>query len=188
MAIPALMFLGVLLGSNGRPEAAGRRPLLRAGAVAMATLCAALFATSAVLPSLSASKANQALVEAAGSPSQVAQAQSTAQLASRLDPLSDAGLRVEATVAGRRGEFTRARQLLVLATERNPSDITAWSQLTVTELVLHDKRAALQARRRATALDPIGGRLQETVAQPRAGNALRTTPPRKSATARPVSR
>lgn len=69
-----------------------------------------VFALSAVLPSLAASEASSAIVQAASSaPGALCSAQSSATLASSLDPLSDAGLRAEATVALHRGCLARAR-------------------------------------------------------------------------------
>ncbi len=95
ITLPALLFLGVLVASpepvrRAVASASGRGA--RAVALMALTLCACVFALSAALPSLAASKASRALVEASGSASEVKDAQSTAQLASRLDPLSRRGL------------------------------------------------------------------------------------------------
>ena len=106
VTLPALVFLGVLCGSSGRVVvAARRRGAPRGSGSPRSTLGVCVVVISDVLPSLAASKASAAIVEAAGSASSVQDAQATAVLASRLDPLSDAGLLAEATIAARRGEL-----------------------------------------------------------------------------------
>jgi O-Antigen ligase len=185
-ALPALIFLGVLCGTPAARSAAGFGYLTRACALAGVTFCACVFALSAVLPSLAATKASQAIVQAAGSPSDVTHAESTARLAARLDPLSDAGLLVEATIAARRGQLERVRSLLMSATRRNPSDVTAWFQLSFDELSLGDRQAARQAGRRALSLDPFESAPGALTAPVTGSSTLVQTPPRDSATAVPL--
>jgi O-antigen ligase len=162
VTLPALVFIGVLAGSHER-----RRPALVAvetpnllgraiwlGALVL-WLCA--FALSAALPSLAASKASSAVIEAADvSPGALRAAQSDAELASRLDPLSDAGLTAEATIAVHRGELARARSYLRQAVARNPSDGLAWTELAGVDLNSGHRAEAIVAAQRVVALDPEG--------------------------------
>jgi hypothetical protein len=182
VSLPALIFIGVLAGSH-RPRCAARLdgPGLGAraawlGGVAL-WLCA--FALSAVLPSLAASKASSALVEAASTaPGALSSAQSSAALATSLDPLSDAGLRAEATVAIHRGELALARVYLRGAVARNPSDELAWSELAQLDAFSGHLSEAMLAAQRVIALDPEGQLAQALL---RAG--LRSASPGSSATA-----
>ena len=184
VTLPALLFLGVLVGyPRARPVL--RRPTLglRGLAVALLTLTACVIAASDVLPSIAASRASAAVVEAAGSAADAQKAQASAALATRLDPVSDAGLLVEATIALRRGRLHDARTALLEAIAREPSDIAAWRQLAFVEFVIGDLRAGREAQAREVALDPISG----TPAPAGTGSpALSRTPPSDSATAQPV--
>jgi predicted Zn-dependent protease len=83
-------------------------------------------------------------------------AQASAALASKLDPLSDAGLRAEAAIAIHQGRLTRARILLLEAVRRNPSDSPPWYDLAQVDLALHDTGDATLAAQRVVALDPEG--------------------------------
>jgi predicted Zn-dependent protease len=122
-------------------------------------LCA--FALSAALPSWAASKASAALVKAAStSPAALRSAQSSARLASELDPLSDAGLRVEATIAVHRGRLARAHAYLIQAVGRDPTDVQAWNQLAQVYVLMGDTRGAGIAAARLVALDPRGPSVQ----------------------------
>ena len=160
VTLPALIFIGVLAGRH-RPRCAARidGPGLAAraswlGGVAL-WLCA--FALSAVLPSVAASKASSALVEAASTaPGALNSAQSSAALATSLDPLSDAGLRAEATVAIHRGQLALARGYLREAVARNPSDELAWGELAQVDAFSGHPSEATLAARRVIALDPKG--------------------------------
>jgi predicted Zn-dependent protease len=116
---------------------------------------------SAALPSWAASKASSALVKASiGSPAALRSAQSSAKLASELDPLSDAGLRAEATIAVHRGQLPRAREYLTQAVGREPTDAAAWQQLAEVYLLMGDARGASVAAQRLLALDPHGPSVQ----------------------------
>ncbi len=183
VSLPALAFIGVLVGRR-RPRAPvkiggpglGARALWLAGIVLW--LC--VLALSAVLPSLAGSKANAALVQAAtGAPGALQSAQSSAALASSLDPLSDAGLRAEATVALHRGRLSRARDYLTEAVGREPSDGLAWSELAQADYALHDSSAAALAEQRVLALDPEGQAAQALLRL-----VLLAASPRDSATGR----
>jgi O-antigen ligase len=166
VSLPAFLFLGVLVGARG--AAAGTAPVLRAGsgtralALVALTLWLCSFALSAVLPSLAASEAASALVRASsGSAAALRSAQASARLASDLDPLSDAGLRVEATIAIHRGALLRARGYLVQAIGREPTDVQAWDQLAQVYVLMGDVGGAERAAARVIALDPKGPLVQQ---------------------------
>ncbi len=161
VTLPALIFLGVLAasrGSDGVPNrsAAAGLPVRLLGSVALA-LCMCAFAASALFPSLAASKASYAVVAAASSsPGTIRSAESAARLAERLDPLSDAGLRVQATIALRRREPRQARTFLLAALRRDPTDEQTWRQLAIVEAELGNGPGAIRAVSRALSLDPRG--------------------------------
>lgn len=165
VTLPALMFLGVLAGAGApsaasRPSEAVREPLGlggRAAGLTAMTLGLCFFISSSVLPSLAASDASAALLDASsGSPPALAVAQSKAKLAGSLDPLSDAGPRVAASIALHRGQLARARYYLEEAVGRNPSDEFVWSELVTLDTYLRDPSGVRQAARRVVALDPRG--------------------------------
>jgi Tetratricopeptide repeat len=154
LVLPALIFLGVLAGSvtlsGGRETAPGRGTHLVCLAAVTLWLC--FFVVSALVPSIAANKASAALIEgASSSPGALDQAMSTARMASSLDPLSDAGLRAEASSAVRRGQLARARNYLQEALDRNPSDARSWLSLAELDLMRGDTPAARQAALRAGA-------------------------------------
>lgn len=165
VTLPAVLFIGALAGAGRRGVAARDEdpPLARVSLgtrlvlLTAGTLWLSLFALSALLPSLAASHANSALVKASSStrPALVA-AQSEAQLASSLDPLSDTGLRAEALIALHRGELMRARYELERALGREPSDELAWNELSGVDFFLGDRSGARLAAQRVVALDPRG--------------------------------
>jgi hypothetical protein len=166
VTLPALFFLGVLAGSQVTSRAPHgpvevlREPLGlggRAVALAAAMLGVCFFIASAVLPSLASSDARAALLDASGSAGlNLAAAQSQARRASSLDPLSDAGLLAEASIALHRGELARARYYAEEAVAREPSDELGWSELAQLDLLLGDRTGARQAARRVISLDPRG--------------------------------
>jgi Flp pilus assembly protein TadD len=119
------------------------------------------------------------LVKAAStSPTTLQHAHASAALASSLDPLSDAGLRAEATIALHQGQVAQARTYVLRALRREPSDAQAWIQLEFVDFELRDTRGAVQAASRAIALDPRG-----PFASQRSQVSLLATPPQESATA-----
>ena len=156
---------------------------MRGAGFAVLALYMCAFAASAVLPYLAATKASEAAVAAASaSPSALRHAEDTAKQVTRLDPFSDAGLKVQATIAIRRGELRRAQADLIQATGRDPTDGAAWQQLAVVEFGLRDSQGALEAVNRALALDPQG--LEARVFAASAVQSLGgTVPPDRSATA-----
>jgi O-Antigen ligase len=170
VTLPALVILGVLAGTAGRTRARQEQfdapgPGLRMLTIAAATLCLCAFALSAAAPTLASSEVNSALV-AAASPSSTSlnQAQASASLASKLDPLSDAGLKLEATIALRRGQTIQARNYLLEAINRQPTDPDAWRNLAFVELSLRQVHAAIEAARHMRALDPMSKTAKATAA------------------------
>ncbi len=173
VTLPVMVVLGVVAGSASRrrapvrtaPQPAGGRPLRLCGLVACTvTLCA--IAISAVTPSLAAGRARDAVLTAArGTPAALAAAQSSAALASRLDPLSDAGLLAEADVASARQQFAAARSDAIAAVSRAPDDLQAWMQLLGYEEATHDVPAAEAVAARILALNPKGLEAQSLAAQ-----------------------
>jgi len=198
VTLPALAFLGVLAGAAGRRRGerrAGRFAPARAelgiglgagsrvlalGAIAIALCTVAL---SGALPSLAAGEANAALLTAArATPAALASAQASAKIASSLDPLSDAGLLVEASIARERDQVRLSRSYLIDAIRRDPTDRQAWAELTFAEQNLGDPAAQLVAARHALALDPLGAIAREVVDEAE----LERAPPSRSVTAIPT--
>ena len=186
VTLPALVFLGVLSGTPGRVRSLRAGMAVRGFALAALTLGVCVIVISDVLPSLAASKASDAIVGAAGSASSVQAAQATAVLASRLDPLSDAGLLAEATIAARRGQREEVRSLLISATRRDPTDSQAWWQLAFAEYNLGDLRAVAVAAKRAVELDPLSANTTQLARSLSHSVTTRTASPSLSATAQPL--
>lgn len=200
VTLPALLFVGVLAGSGksrsrpGRPRTershngdihrAQRLAGLgaRAGVLGLMALAGCLYALSVALPSLAANQASHAQVEASGSLAAASHADATATLASELDPLSSAGLDVRATIAIRRGELEQARGLALEATDRQPSDATAWVELLQADLALGDRPGARQIALRILELDPMGYGSRRTAGSIGTVLNLNRTPPTGSAT------
>lgn len=188
LSLPAFLFLGVVAGRFRVRDPASASPQLgapraqaglprRVLAIAGLAACLCLFALSVELPQLAADKAGAALVAASSpSASAVRNAQTEAAQASQLDPLSDAGLLAEATVALHRSQPARARVYLAEAVARDPSDPEAWRLLGQVDYLLRDRQwtAAVQ---RAIDLDPMGHYAQSVLAA-----QLRDAPPGSSAT------
>jgi tetratricopeptide (TPR) repeat protein len=191
VTLPALVLLGTLAGGLGRTSTAAggteagagvrpRGPAVRLLGVAAGALCLAAFALSVVVPRLAARRAAQALV-AASSPraAGLRPALADALSASRLDPLSDAGLKAASTIAVHLGRRVEARRLLLEALQRQPTDGQAWQQLAYEDFAVGAREEGAAAAQRAQALDPRG-----TSARALAQGALLTVaPPAGSATA-----
>jgi len=188
VTFPVIVFLGVLAGSGagrwtrlwpGRP--AGTRAL----ALAASTFVLCVYALSAILPSLAATKASAALTQAGATSSRAAleRAEATALFASRLDPLSDEGLKAAASISDYLGEPAQARAYLLQAVRRDPSDELAWGDLAALELELRNASATRQSTERVLQLDPRGaiGRqlmldLEELLAPPNDSATAASTP------------
>ncbi|HUO69637.1 MAG TPA: O-antigen ligase family protein [Solirubrobacteraceae bacterium] len=192
VTLPALVFLGVIAGSLAGPRRVdpalpGPGRGARALALAAATLGLCSYALSAVLPSIAASKARSALVTASGtSGAALDSAHNAAALAAALDPVSDAGLTAEATIAARRGDVELARSYVLDAVARNPSDGNAWAQLADLELLAGYMTAARRAANRALALDPRGQRSTGLAVETLQRLNVLAAPPQDSATATPL--
>jgi hypothetical protein len=196
VTIPALVMLGVLVASRRRrPDlypGTVRMPGVGAGpralGLALLTLCMCTVALSAVLPSIAASKAADAVVEAASSsPATVQQAQADAEFAGRLDPLSDAGLLVQATIAVRHHALDQAREDLLEAVKRVPTDGQAWHQLAFVELSLGNPRDSIRALQRVLALDPHSQAAPGLASLIARSRSSLQAPPQDSATAHPLT-
>jgi hypothetical protein len=186
VTLPVLAFLGVLAGRPSEtrrataPSAehaylpvapAGARTTgpgagVRIAAIVAAAVAACAFAVSAVLPSLAADKFNAARVTATdGSGHALARADRQAALVTRLDPVTDTGLWLQANIALRLAQthkgqasryYRRAQVLLAAALARDPSDIKTWVSLAQVELFTRHYQAALGAAQRVLNLDPEG--------------------------------
>ena len=153
---------------------------MRALGVAAGILCLAAFALSAVIPRLAAREAAQALVAASSSsPAKLRSALAEALAASRLDPVSDAGLRAASTITVHMGRPAQARRLLLGALRREPTDGQAWQQLAYEDFAIGADQEGVAAAQRAQALDPRGTGAR-ALAQ---GALLAVAPPAGSATA-----
>jgi O-Antigen ligase len=185
-AVLGLGCLTLLLTTAARAVAhAEPRRVGRAAVCAVASVFLTVFAVSAVAPRLAASEADQALVAASGSGRPTLRfALARALTSSRVDPISDTGLRAASTIALRSGRAPMAQRLLASAVGRQPTDGQAWRQLTLVYLVLGDRRDVVLAARRGLALDPRGP-LAASVAQ---RTSLSLTPPSGSATSVPTVR
>jgi hypothetical protein len=187
--LPALVFLGVLAGSRIRerpvPPLPGPGLGIRALGLAVLALCLCTIGLSATLPSLASTKASSALV-AASTRGSVQHAEQDAALASRLDPLSDAGPRAQTTIALHQFEPARARTYVLDAIRREPNDVQAWLALSVAELGVSDRAGALYAVRRALALDPHGAVAQGVLRSLQQTQQVQRTPPNRSATSFPL--
>jgi predicted Zn-dependent protease len=148
--------------------------------LAAGVLLLCVVAVSALLPGLADSEANSALVSTGkGTPRELRHALAQAELAARLDPLSDAPLLSASAIAERAGLLDRARQELLDAIGREPSDTAAWAELARLDLARGDAVGLSKAAARALALDPQG-----TEARSLAERAAQAqTPPNGSATA-----
>ncbi|WP_249011792.1 O-antigen ligase family protein [Conexibacter sp. DBS9H8] len=170
VTLPVIVMLGVLAGSlagpgTDRPTVLVVPPpvtpsptpsaALRLLGLAAITLGMSLYGISAVLPGAAAADANAALVRAAaGTPAALRQARAQAARATALDPLSGAGPLAAANIAVATGELGIARDDLLEAIQRQPTDEPAWVGLAHVDLQLNRDREALVAITRALALDP----------------------------------
>jgi hypothetical protein len=187
VTLPAVLFLGVLAGSASRRRR-GHRPIPPSGfgtgsrvlALVSSSVLMCAVAISGVTPSIASGRARAAIVTAArGTPDALTSAQSSARFASRLDPLSDAGLLVEADIAQQRHQLGVAKDDVLRAIGRDPTDVQAWIQLVRTEEAVHDIPAAVAASTRVLALDPESRTARFLAEQ----TVLLGAPPAHSATA-----
>jgi hypothetical protein len=186
VTLPALVLLGTLAGSIRRTRGASEVPMLRGraavrGAVLVGgVVCVVAFAVSAVVPRLAARRASDALLFASsGQTADLRSALDEALSVSRLDPLSDAGLRTASTIDVHLRRPDAARRLLLEALRRTPMDGQAWQQLAYEDLALGADAEGLAAAERARELDPQSKSAIALVE----GSLLATEPPDDSATA-----
>ncbi|MBV9309846.1 MAG: O-antigen ligase family protein [Solirubrobacterales bacterium] len=160
VTFPALLLLGVLAGSARSEEPHRIRsasPGSSGVAVGLVALLLCTFVLSVTLPRVAAGKASSALIVASsGAPSALAQAQSSAAFAARLDPLSDAGLLAQATISLRAGQRSQARSYYLQAVNREPSDVQAWTHLADLDVTLGDVTGAARDIQHVVDLDPRG--------------------------------
>ncbi|MEX2195699.1 MAG: O-antigen ligase family protein [Thermoleophilaceae bacterium] len=164
VTLPALLFLGILAarppgagGSEVRPLAPGREPGGRVGMLALGVAMCCAFALSALLPALARDRTSSAFEHAAaGTPEELAAGARDAEIARRLNPLSDDPTAAASAIAERRGRYDRAAQLLAEGVDRAPSDPQAWLRVATFNFRRDDLRAALPAAQRLAELDPRG--------------------------------
>lgn len=166
LTYPMLVLWGVLIGSARSAVLPDRRvlplspsrigPALRLVAIAFSTLALCVFAAACVLPSIASSQASSALLAASHSSARsLNQAQNDAASAASLDPVSDAGPRVEAVIAEHRDDFQLARAYLLEAVRREPADARAWVSLAELDALTGQVNQAVTAGRHAFELDPL---------------------------------
>ena len=160
VTVPALIFLGVLVGT---PWRAGSAPHIdrgsgtRAALLALACVAAALLIVSAGLPMLADQKASDAqAVSANAGAGELEDAAAEADLAARLDPTAVRPLFAASAIAQGRGRLFDARQFLLEAVDRQPYSAVAWQRLLELALKTADRQGARAAARRLLELDPIG--------------------------------
>lgn len=188
VTLPALLMVGVVAAPSGvrrrvRGGYSGEVPVeARSAGLLVGSLLVCAVGVSAILPAWSQSKAAGAVSAAGGAnatPAQLAGAAQQAQLAARLDPLSDEPLIDAAQIAQRRGRLADAGHYLRQAVQREPYDSVAWGKLALFDVGQGDAPAAEAAAVRAVSLDPLNPGL---VALAR-GTAGLSPPPADSATA-----
>ncbi len=161
VTVPALLFLGVLVGGPWRPRAgpAALRSQTGTRGVLLALACVAvgLLVVSAALPLAADRKASSApAVSPDASPAELERAAAQADLAARLDPTAVRPLFAAAAIAEGRGRLLDARRFLLEAVDRQPYSTFAWQRLLELALKTADRPGARAAARRLLQLDPIG--------------------------------
>ena len=152
---PALLGLGVLLGTN-RARDSGHLPGTLALPVA---LLAGLCVVSLVLPPLAVRSVTRSASQLLDDP---AGALDEARHAGRLNPHSLAPLFAQADAQFVLGRPSAARSLYVTATERHPKNSDSWLALADFELASGRVEAAVAAINRAVELDPFSRRVRLT--------------------------
>lgn len=164
VTLPALAALGLLAarppGAGGaalRPRDPERGLAARAGLLALVTAACCAFALSALLPELARRHTTLAFEHAAtGTPEALAQGARDAEIARRLNPLSDDPTAAGAAIAERRGRYEEAARLLAEGVERAPGDAQAGLRVATFNVRRDDLVAALPAAQRVADLDPRG--------------------------------
>ncbi len=160
VTVPALIFLGVLVGT---PWRAGSEPHVHRGTgtrgalLALACVAACLLIVSAGLPMLADQKASDAqAVTANAGAAELEDAAAEADLAARLDPTAIRPLLAASAIAQGRDRLLDARRYLLDAVDRQPYSAVAWQRLLELALKTADRQGARAAARRLLELDPIG--------------------------------
>lgn len=164
VTLPMLLFLGILAarppGAGGtavRALTPGRDEGGRVGVLALGVAMCCAFALSALMPALARDRTSAAFEHAAaGTPEELAEGAREAEMARRLNLLSDDPVAAGAAIAERRGRYDRAAELLADGVDRAPSDPQAWLRVAIFNVRRDDLRAALPAIQRAAELDPRG--------------------------------
>jgi O-antigen ligase len=200
VTLPVLIMLGVLAGSSVRPpperpaivtvpaELTTSReisPTVRLAGLGLLTAIVALFAISSVLPGVAATQVDAALAHAsAGTPASLARARHEAAEASALDPLSGAGPLASADIAVGENAYPLARDYVIEAIRRQPTDEAAWDTLVSIDLRLNRDAEAIAAAQHALDLDPVSGPVGYlSLASDVIAAAVAAAPPQDSATA-----
>jgi O-antigen ligase len=179
VTLPALLALGVAAATPARGAVArGRAHPLVLIAVALAGWA---YLVSVALPAVADERASSALDEAkaGASPGALSEAAARANLAARLDPLSNRGLFAGAAIASRRDRQLEERRLLLGAVHRRPSDAQAWVRLAGVAIELGDLPGAVAASDKALRLDPLGPQARTLASDAQ----ILLAPPRDSPTA-----
>lgn len=161
VTVPALIFLGVLVGTPWRPRSEApvvdRATGTRGTLLALACVAAGLLIVSAALPMLADQKASNAqAVSANAGAAELRDAAAEANLAARLDPTAIRPLLAASAIAQGRGRLLEAREHLLEAVDRQPYSAAAWQRLLELALKTADRQGARAAARRLLELDPIG--------------------------------
>ena len=129
------------------------------------TLIGCAVALSAILPAWADSKAKGALAAADSHRGAAAlrHAAADAELAARLDPISEQPLLALAAIQQARRRPLAARAAILRAIRRVPSSAQAWGDLARLELRLRDLRGTTVAIAAATRLDPRNVALRRSI-------------------------
>jgi len=159
VAMPGLIFLGVLAARPGVPSPPGGGIAPRAVGLALATLAAAAVMASALLPALARDHVDDALALVnKGGKENLKDAAKEASLARRIDPFSVEPLFAESTIAEERNRPSQAIKALAEAAERQPDNPAVWTRLARYQLLADDSPGAFRSIAALRELDP-GSRL-----------------------------
>ena len=168
--LPALVLAGVLAArplevespslaaASGARSPAGAavpsRPA-RGAVLAWGALLACVVALSAYLPVMARERTNDAFAAAErGRPRDLVEAAKQAEIAKRLNPLSDEPVLAAASFAERRGRLHEASELLGEAVAREPESVPVWTALGRFQLLIGDAAGALRSAAVLARLDP----------------------------------
>jgi hypothetical protein len=166
VTIPALLFMGVLVGVPVRREErsalatvapGGGSVAPRVAALVVVCLVLGLVAVSSLLPEWADSKATSSVaVTTQAGEAELQDAAAEADAGARLDPTAVASLLAAADLAQNRGRLIDARRYLLQAADRQPYNVTVWRRILGLALDTADRRGARAAAQRLLELDPIG--------------------------------